>query len=76
MRLKDLALEVSNARDSEPNALRVYEVLVTTGMPSVRLEVRYHDELVVHLSCHEPQPADGEDKSDKKKDYNDTQGYI
>jgi ATP-dependent exoDNAse (exonuclease V) alpha subunit len=49
MRSEDVALELSNHALGEPNAARVYEVLVSTGKGSVRLALRAHDELTVRL---------------------------
>jgi len=65
MRLEHVALEASNARDSEPNALRVYEVLVTTGKVNVRLDVRCHDTLVVRLPGFQHAAGRG-DKADEQ----------
>jgi ATP-dependent exoDNAse (exonuclease V) alpha subunit len=49
VRREDFALELSNHALGEPNAARVYEVLVSTGKGSVRLALRAHDELTVRL---------------------------
>ena len=40
LRREDVALEVSNHADSEPNAARVYSVLVSTGKNNVQLRLR------------------------------------
>ena len=49
MRREDIAHEHSNSSDSEPNASRVYTVLITTGKNNVRLDLRVHDELQMHF---------------------------
>ena len=49
LRREDVALEVSNHADSEPNAARVYSVLVSTGKNNVRLRLRAHEELTLQL---------------------------
>jgi len=49
MRREDVALELSNHADSEPNAARVYSVLVSTGKNNVRLLLRTHEEMTVQL---------------------------
>jgi len=49
LRREDVALEVSNHADSEPNAARVYSVLVSTGKNNVRLRLRAHEELTLRL---------------------------
>jgi len=49
MRREDIAHEHSNYLDSEPNASRMYTVLITTGKNNVRLDLRVHDELQMHF---------------------------
>jgi len=49
MRREDVALELSNHADSEPNAARVYSVLVSTGKNNVWLLLHKHDEITVQL---------------------------
>jgi hypothetical protein len=49
MRREDIAHEHSNYLDSEPNASRVYKVLVSTGKNNIRLDLRVHDELQLHF---------------------------
>jgi len=49
MRREDVALELSNFADSEPNAAREYTVLVSTGRRNERLVLRRLEALTVRL---------------------------